>query len=811
MKTLIKIIASILFISFNIYTQQNVYELNLESLLRNLKSHDLNINEMPEKSFYESKSDWQYIIDTTWGPGLPLEDKQEIFNTFIAELEDEFDGFESLGLTPQTWATLKNDYYTKIADTTSRGRFSAIMSYFTMALRDWHTYAVDGVVFFTPMNPGVPLLHITGGGDWKHAGAVITVLPDSTIIVLRVANNHPLSLEPGDIILGYNGVKWIDLINELMEAELPITPQSGGSEVSHNYALLLGSIMNWHLFDTIDIVKYSTGDTLHLDVAPLASFNTSSMVNNEQIEIPGIPFPDYWNNEYITYGIIENTNIGYIYIFDHHDNQMNQKMFEAIDSLKNTDGLVIDMRYTFGGYIWNTWPEAFGILANETIYCMMDAFRCGPSNWNLCLTGDSVQTMINGKPPDKYERPIALLLGFVLSMGERNVHRLSSLENVRTFGKSTVASLGLSNAITQFNDWYLNYSKQDFALLSDLNYFLNRKEFPIDDPVWHNRDDVAQGKDAVVEAALDWMNNLVYGHNVATDNQYYSTENDTVYISATVENPNSNNVSARVFIENLDNTFIDSIDLAPTESSENWQGEWISPNVEDFYKLKIKTIDNTSGNTFSFSNMQRITTAGPVVVDSATITYDSVAKIYLVKPHLRNGGNTLTVENLKISMMSDDTAITYISGPIYVASIAPGQTVIPPGSCTVRVDSNFSLPFNFNFDISIDEWLYWKDSISIVTSVEDKNTLPVNYKLSQNYPNPFNSMTRIRYQIPELSLVTLRVYDVLGNEITSLVNDEKTVGNYQVGFDASSLSSGIYFYRLQAGEFVETKKMILLK
>jgi hypothetical protein len=98
-----------------------------------------------------------------------------------------------------------------------------------------------------------------------------------------------------------------------------------------------------------------------------------------------------------------------------------------------------------------------------------------------------------------------------------------------------------------------------------------------------------------------------------------------------------------------------------------------------------------------------------------------------------------------------------------------------------------------------------------ITDVEEINGPVVDFYLEQNFPNPFNSMTTIKYQIPELSFVALKVYDVLGNEITSLVNEEKTIGNYQVDFNASSLSSGIYFYKLQVGSFVETKKMILLK
>ncbi|MBT8382610.1 MAG: T9SS type A sorting domain-containing protein [Ignavibacteria bacterium] len=88
---------------------------------------------------------------------------------------------------------------------------------------------------------------------------------------------------------------------------------------------------------------------------------------------------------------------------------------------------------------------------------------------------------------------------------------------------------------------------------------------------------------------------------------------------------------------------------------------------------------------------------------------------------------------------------------------------------------------------------------------------PSKYALSQNYPNPFNPSTTIRFSIPASSLVTLKVYDVLGNEVATLVSEKKPVGSYEVKFDAVSLPSGIYFYRLQANDFAQVKKMILLK
>ena len=99
-----------------------------------------------------------------------------------------------------------------------------------------------------------------------------------------------------------------------------------------------------------------------------------------------------------------------------------------------------------------------------------------------------------------------------------------------------------------------------------------------------------------------------------------------------------------------------------------------------------------------------------------------------------------------------------------------------------------------------------------ITSLEENNFEIVNdFQLYQNYPNPFNPITRLQYAISNKRFITLKVFDILGNEVKTLVNEEKPVGNYEFDFNASYLPSGVYFYRLQAGNFSQTKKMILLK
>jgi hypothetical protein len=85
------------------------------------------------------------------------------------------------------------------------------------------------------------------------------------------------------------------------------------------------------------------------------------------------------------------------------------------------------------------------------------------------------------------------------------------------------------------------------------------------------------------------------------------------------------------------------------------------------------------------------------------------------------------------------------------------------------------------------------------------------FVLKQNYPNPFNPVTKINYSVPKMSFIKINVYDILGNEITTLVNEEKSAGDYAVEFNGSNLSSGIYFYRMQTGTFIDIKKFILMK
>jgi hypothetical protein len=127
------------------------------------------------------------------------------------------------------------------------------------------------------------------------------------------------------------------------------------------------------------------------------------------------------------------------------------------------------------------------------------------------------------------------------------------------------------------------------------------------------------------------------------------------------------------------------------------------------------------------------------------------------------------------------------------------------------LNKTFLNGINHNSTLFVSPPYAFIQSIESTTGVTDKNSTPAKFDISQNYPNPFNPVTTINYSIPKSCFVTIKIFDVLGRAVTTLVNENKLSGNYSIQFNAIKLTSGIYFYRMQAGDFVKTKKLILLK
>jgi hypothetical protein len=309
----------------------------------------------------------------------------------------------------------------------------------------------------------------------------------------------------------------------------------------------------------------------------------------------------------------------------------------------------------------------------------------------------------------------------------------------------------------------------------------------------------------------------IYAHQPAVDKRYARIGEDSVLFRTRFSNIYNHQFTPHLIYTNTDSTQIDSLVLfddglhGDSLSNDGIYGGYVPPlHNENFYFLAVSTIDLQTNKYFITPDICRFTTVGPVVLDSLSI--NKVSVYYTVKPFVKNLSTGTTITSASIKLICDDSWITSIlpaSRPL--PNIPPGVVVSPSSGFTVRVDSTFTNHFNFIVEISSANWTYWADSLQVVVDVEDEINIPIEFALEQNYPNPFNPSTKIKYSVPQSSYVLIKVFDILGNEIETLVNEEKQSGTYGLTWSAANLPSGVYFYQLRAGDFIQTKKMVLMK
>ena len=176
-----------------------------------------------------------------------------------------------------------------------------------------------------------------------------------------------------------------------------------------------------------------------------------------------------------------------------------------------------------------------------------------------------------------------------------------------------------------------------------------------------------------------------------------------------------------------------------------------------------------------------------------------------------------TQGNTNLGIKWSLTANSGIESPILTTETGLVVVGCTGGDIYIMKDLSANTEGNENLNLS---WPTFKGNnmrnkvtriITSVTGVKDITGLPTSFNLSQNYPNPFNPSTVINYQIPMNTFVSLKVFDMIGNEVLTLVDELKAPGYYSVNFNASSLSTGVYLYQLKAGDFVSTKKLIIMK
>lgn len=391
----------------------------------------------------------------------------------------------------------------------SRGRFAAIMGQLTLALQDGHTSAFDlGVVQTTrDPAPGVPVFIVRGRPMSTHFGACVTALPDGSAMVYNVAPGHPLGLVPGDRIVGYDGRPWRKLYRELLVDELPVRGNLPSNPSSSEHYLAQSAAVNWHLFTTIDILKRDTGTVEHF---PTAALNPtpplSSPVCTEGLPRPGVPQPTS-TADGATWGVIAGTRIGYIHLLAENATA-SARFAQAVSELTQqttTDGLIIDLRLNTGG-VFTLANPALSMLFAGPLPGIGAAERADPTD-HFALQPTGFQDF--GPPPDtaSYDRPIAVLTGpSTFSAGEHVALRLSYQPRARTFGKPTNGAFGFVEPLDlQEPGWIAQYSPFNSYLVDRPNDYLDHKQFRVDRPVWLRPNDVAGGKDTVVDAAVHWI------------------------------------------------------------------------------------------------------------------------------------------------------------------------------------------------------------------------------------------------------------------------------------------------------------------
>jgi hypothetical protein len=482
-------------------------------------------NQLTKAAGPYSIDDWKRAIDSTWGAGPADSVKAARFQLFWSTIDEKYACFQDLDVN---WDSVGNQYSTEIDDSTvSRGRFAAMLDHATRGLKEGHTMARDSTVYYTQPAPGVPLMFVGGWGVNDHFGAGLTPLPDSSLLVYKAISNHPLGLVPGDIVLGYDGSPWKNLYPVLLEAELPLTGHWwGSSSSSYTHAWLMAAGLNWHLFDTIDVLKYATGDTLPLATNALVN-QDMSLFATEQMNIPGVPMPDYSSGELVNWGLVEGTQIGYIYCLGWFYEGEDLEWFHAISILKaSTTGLIIDLRTCYGGNPAWACP-GLELLFDRTVDEIGIDMRADPDD-HFAMKPSSIIPpdwfKLNGDPANSYDRPIAVLVGpGSISMGDLAALLLAHHPRAKLFGKPTSASFNSPDAHDARPDFFFRYARSETYLFSNPGHYLTHDEFPsaedfpwvLFQEVWLTPDAVAEGRDDVVEAAVAWINS-------ATD-----VENDT--------------------------------------------------------------------------------------------------------------------------------------------------------------------------------------------------------------------------------------------------------------------------------------------
>jgi photosystem II stability/assembly factor-like uncharacterized protein len=249
------------------------------------------------------------------------------------------------------------------------------------------------------------------------------------------------------------------------------------------------------------------------------------------------------------------------------------------------------------------------------------------------------------------------------------------------------------------------------------------------------------------------------------------------------------------------------IDEGVFESTDNGNS-WFEINNDSTSLITRSLISNSDGYIFAGTN-------GRGVFRSVSSTLSLPNRPILLSPE---NGSTVNTDTVLCTWTASSPSVTNYqlecaADSLFTTNVFVDSTITDTSYVIHNLEDNITHWWR----VSARNGAGWSEFSAphsfqvIITGVDKSDGVIAEFSFSQNYPNPFNPNTVIKFTISELRFTTLKIYDVLGREIATLVNEEKPAGKYEVEFNGSALTSGIYFYRIQAGNYTETRKMVLLR
>jgi C-terminal processing protease CtpA/Prc len=468
-------------------------------------------------------------VETFWGDAPDEQDRQQIFDALWNGMAQHYAAFEATYLD---WDLAREVYRPQVVEAESQGRFYAVLSEIIFALRDGHTALTSERLYGELPDPYWPAdlsLAERPPVFWLEdrisaIGACVTPLDDGTLLVYRTEEGNPAGLEPGDLVIGYDGETWADLLTPLLSCRFPLVGRPVSTQTGLYRKLLGAAVNNPHLFDELDVWRRAADAADSVSTDELLGHG-SDLICDSRVDVDGVAPPcTYWNACYqdaaavaqITWGRLTDTNIGYVHIYSWQGGA-GQLFAEAVADLLDTDGLILDQRSGPGGGL--AWGEGLALLFSEDVEQAISFMRRDPESEAyeaLVVDPDIDPIGVVADPLSSYDRPIAVLTGPQAgSAGDVFPFLVSLHPRARRFGRPTDGRFGVATyTIANSGEWFPEpdpFSGDLFASFTvaimvdhDGEHLQGAPQQP-ELEVWLQPGDVAAGVDTVVGAALEWI------------------------------------------------------------------------------------------------------------------------------------------------------------------------------------------------------------------------------------------------------------------------------------------------------------------